>query len=101
MFAHDTKYPGIKKIDGKCGFYFYSSADDKTNPKRESGIHDRHAIQVIELFEERCGDSSENVGEQIVEMEKRGAIKVQTDKGVKFFHIRRKAGSHVDLEIVQ
>lgn len=96
MFAHDTAEPGIKKIEGHCGVYYFSSSDEANNPDRKHGIRDHVAVDIVEAFEERCGGSAENVGREIVEMKKFGGIKHDGH----FFHVKRRSGSNVALEIV-
>lgn len=100
MYPHDTKEVGIKKLEGSCGTYYYSSKDDPKNPKREAGIYDDTALQVAEAFEKKCDHSAANVGDQIVAMHHHGGIQVQTYKGMRFYHVRRKGSSKVALEIV-
>lgn len=96
MYVQTTKEKGIKKIEGHCGVYYFSSKDDVRNPDREHGIRDHVAVEVAEAFEEKCGGSAENVGREIVDMSHYGGIKHDGH----FFHVRRKSGSHVALEIV-
>ena len=99
MYPIDTPEAGVKKLEGHCGVYYYSSKDDSKNPKREHGIKDDVAIEVAEAFDERCGGSAEQVGREIVEMKKFGGIKSSFDNH--FYHVRRKAGSHMALEIIR
>lgn len=99
MYPIATPEKGIKKLDGHCGVYYYSSKDDPKNPDRANGIDDDVAIEVVEAFEERCGNSPDRVGAELVEMKKFGGIKSRFDNH--FYHLRRRAGSHVALEIIR
>jgi len=100
-----TKERGIRKLEGtgeEEGFYFYFlSADDEKTPDREKGIEDDIAKEVAEQFIERCHGSSAHISEALVEMHHVGGIKCNTKHGSHFFHVRRKSGSNISLEIVK
>lgn len=99
MYPKDTPEKGIKKLETPGFVFYYSSKEDPKNPNREHAIHDDVAIEVAEAFEERCGGSSERVGAELVEMRKFGGIKSKFDNH--FYHVRRKPGSQVALEIIR
>lgn len=101
MYPQDTIERGMKKLVDHCGTYYYLSANDKDCPDRNRAIEDDIAIRIAEEFETSCGGSSERVSEQLVNMQRYGGITMDTKKGRHTFHIRRKSGSKVALEIVK
>lgn len=101
MYPKDTAERGMKKLEGSCGTYYYMSANDKDCPDRGRAIEDDIAIRIAEQFEDSCGGSPEQVSTQLVNMQRCGGIRMDTKAGSHTFHIRRKSGSKVALEIVK
>lgn len=101
MYPQKTTETGVKKLVGHVGTFYYVSANDPETPDRSKGIQDDAAVKIAEAFEERCDGSAEQVGRVIVEMKQFGGIKHDDSHGTHFFHVRRKSGSNVALEIVR